>query len=152
MLNNSSYDPVGNAAQALFTSKQSCGIVGKNYCEVVPAAAPTNINYYLMATIPLKILHQVFAKMPLMRGSYWRLVVNLNAQCMTTLTINPAGLYTQVATTSINNMAPYMISPIGVGSGFQVTLPGAGTTSTIQVSLGIAKSYNTATSYSHPSL
>jgi len=152
MVNNTSFDPVNNTAQALFTSRQTCGIVGKNYCEVVPAAAPTNINYYVMATIPLKILHQVFAKMPLVRGSYWRIVVNLNTQCLSTLTVNAAGNYVSVATTSINNMVPYQISPLGAGNGLQATLPAGNATSTIQISLGVTRSFNTATSYAHSSL
>jgi hypothetical protein len=141
---NTSYDPLATE-QAKFTTAALLQQAGKNYVD--RTTSTSYINYYILATIPLRILHDAFEKLPLMRGAYFRLIVNTNTSCLTTLTNNNTN-YQTISTTSQNNVLPFMISPIGTGSGFS---PGASATS-VQVSLGIGKSYNTTTSYSHPTM
>ena len=82
--------------------------------------------------------------MPLVKGAYVRLILNLNTQCQSVITV-AGGNFTTYTTTSLNQTFPLMMSPIGAGEGFVV-----GNTTSITMGLGIAKSFNTATTYSHP--
>jgi hypothetical protein len=116
--------------------------VGKNY--YTNASTNTDNVHYILATIPLKILHDLFRKMPLVKGAYVRLILNLNTQCQSVVTIS-ASKFTTYSTTSLNQTFPLMLSPIGTGEG---TVHNSATTATLGI--GIAKSYNTATSYTHP--
>jgi len=128
--------PIGGVTGLV--SASSLKTVSKNYYAT---SGNTDNVHYVTATIPLKIIHDFFRKMPLTKGAYMRLILNLNTQCQSVLSIT-GGNYSGYTTTSLNNVFPLMVSPIGGGlvlnSGTSVT-----------VGLGIAKSYNTTTSYSH---
>ena len=142
---NTSFDPVDSpfgSANTRLTSETSVKAVGKNYA----IKGTVDTTWYILATIPLKIIHDVFKKIPLTKGMYMRLILNLNTQCQSTVTIS-SSRFTGYTTTSLNNVFPCMLSPIGTGEGL-VLASGTGAT----VSLGIAKSFNTTTSYSHPVL
>jgi hypothetical protein len=82
--------------------------------------------------------------MPLVKGAYVRLILNLNTQCQSVVTIANAK-YTTYTTTSLNQTFPLMLSPIGTEGGFVQN-----STSQVTMGVGIAKSYNTSTTYSHP--
>ena len=147
---NTSFDPVNGSNGSLAASNQLCNenvmkTIGKNY---VSFDGNTDVNHYILATIPLKIIHDIFKKIHLTKGMYMRLILNLNTQCQSVINIDTANSrYTGFSTTSLNNVFPCMISPIGATSGF--VLNG---TSKATVSLGIGKSYNTTTSFSHPTM
>ena len=140
---NTSFDPndspFGNNGSKL-TSESVCKTVGKNYC----VKGSVDTTHYIIATIPLKIIHDLFKKLPLTKGMYMRLILNLNTQCQSAITLTGSN-WTGYSTTSLNNVFPCMISPIGTGNGVVLA---SGTSAT--VSLGIGKSYNTTTSYNHP--
>jgi hypothetical protein len=144
---NTSFDPVNGtngSGQTCLTSESACKNVCKNYCIF---NGNTDINHYIIATIPLKIIHDLFKKLPLTKGMYMRLILNLNTQCQSALTVDITNSkFSGVTTTSLNNVFPCMISPIGTTTG---TILPTGTTK-VTLSLGIGKSYNTSTSYSHP--
>jgi hypothetical protein len=144
---NTSFDPINGingSGQTNLVSENSCKTVCKNYAII---NGNTDINYYILATIPLKIIHDLFKKLPLTKGMYMRLLLNLNTQCSSVITVDQAaGKFTGVSTTSLNNVFPCMISPIGATSG--LILPAS--TNRVTLSLGIGKSHNTPTSYSHP--
>ena len=126
-----------------FTTNTLAGTVGKNFCSVTTS----NITYYITATLPMRFLHDVFDKLPLMRGAYYRLILNLNAQSQAICDLASTGTtYSTVSVTSPNNVLPFMLSPLGAGSGFVA----AGTATQITASLGIAKSLVPSGTFSHP--
>ena len=97
---------------------------GKNH---VVANGTKDVTYHILATIPLKIIHDLFKKLHLTKGMYMRMVLNLNTQCSTTCVLAPnAGTaanieYTSFTTTSLNGVLPFMLSPTGTGNGFLAT-------------------------------
>ena len=72
-----------------------------------------------------------------------RLILNLNTQCQSVMTIT-GGNWASFVTTSLNNVFPCMMSPIGQKFGFTQNNATSAT-----LSLGIAKSYSSGT-YTHP--
>ena len=138
-MNVTSYDPT-QGSQPTFTTQAMCNNVGKATC--INTAA--NITYYVLATIPLRMMHDIFRKIPLTMGMYMRLVINTNTAVQVQIGVQAAA--NGVAATYLNNMqvssqngvVPFMLSPIGVGNGFN---PNAVTS--ITASLGIAKGYGT---------
>jgi len=139
---NTSFDP---SQKAPFTSAALCSAIGKNYAALTTAATKlTNATYYILATLPLRILHPVFSKIPLMKGAYVRLIFNTNTQCSSAVTI-AAGAYSTYATTSQNGTFPCMLSANTLTDGALLTGATAAT-----LSLGIGKSVNGA--FSHPTM
>ena len=144
---NTSFDPInGNNGSALggLVSEAVVKTVAKNYATT--NAGATDITHYILATIPLKILHDLFKKLPLTKGMYMRLVLNLNTQCSCAVTI-AASKYTAYSTTSLNGVFPCMLSPIGADNGFDHK----DATKAI-LSLGIGSSYQTTTTFKHPAM
>lgn len=142
---NTSFDPVDSSigsANFKLVNSATVKTSGKNFAE---KTGNTSVQYYILATIPLKIIHDLFKQLPLTRNMYMRLILNLNTQCQCAIDV-AANKFTGFTTTSLNNVFPLMVSPIGDGKGIKAD--SAITKSTI--TLGIGKSYNTATSYSHP--
>lgn len=142
---NTSFDPVDSAIGSgnfKLVNAQACKTSGKNFCE---KTGNTSVQHYILATIPLKIIHDLFKNLPLVRNAYVRLILNLNTQCSCAIDVGTSK-FTGFTTTSLNGVFPCMVSPIGDGLG--IKKDDAITKSTI--SLGIGKSFNTATSYSHP--
>ena len=141
-MRSTSFDPSGGT-QSTFTSAANLNSMGKNYFK---ATGTTDCTYYILATIPLKIVHDIFRKLPLTKGMYMRLILNLNAQCQSVVTLGSTGtVFNTYSTTSLNNVFPCMISPLTTTNG--AVLAGA-TSATL--SLGIGKSYQGSTTFSHP--
>jgi len=139
---NTSFDP---SQKAPFTSAALCSTIAKNYAALTTAANKlTNVTYYILATLPLRILHPVFTKIPLMKGAYVRLIFNTNTQCTSTVTIAAAN-YTTYTTTSQNGTFPCMLSANATTDGALLTGATAAT-----LTLGIGKSVNGA--FSHPTM
>ena len=137
-----SFDPAGTQPD-LFTTAQISGNVGKNYMT----KSTSDLTYYILATLRLKDLHDVFDKLPLMRGAYLRITLNLNTQCKSTHTLGGVGTtYDSISVQSPNGTLPFMLSPIGEG------LEGGGTSTELTASLGIAKSFVPAGTYAHPTI
>ena len=142
---NTSFDPVNalyGSGGAKLVNENATKAVGKNYYTT--ASTATDNVHYILATIPLKIIHDLFKKMPLVKGAYVRLILNLNTQCQSVITI-AGGNYSGYTTTSLNQTFPLMMSPIGAGEGFVI-----GTATGVTMSLGIAKSFNPSNTYAHP--
>ena len=150
-MNSTSYD----IAMRNTESVQHVINSGKNYSQrdaivVNPGIVTgTVVNYYIIATIPLNILSDLFAKMPLVKGSYLKLTLNLNTGCTTTLTMLN-NTFTSVTSSSPNNCVPYQISPCITGQGFnpQGTVP----CTVAQLSIGVARNSFSGIAYNHPSL
>ena len=155
MINSTSYDV------AMETTENLAQVIGsgKNYSQsdaIVQnpgVVTGTVVNYYIIATIPLHNLCDLFAKMPLVKGAYLKITLNLNANCSTTIVNNAAGTsFVSVTSSSQNGVVPYMISPLSVtgGTGFNTgaTVP----TSSCMLSIGVAKNSFSGTTYNHPTL
>ena len=139
---NTSFDPTGGVGAVGYTNGTSnLSVTGKNFC----VQNGTNITYYILATLPLKILHDIFRKLPLAKGIYARLVLNTNAQSTCTFTTGN-NVYTSFTSQSPNNVIPFQVSPLATGGGLVLNAATTGFT----CSLGIAK--NTAGTLNHPTM
>ena len=135
-MNNTSFDP---AVQS-YTSVQSCNSAGKNYAVYTA----TSVRYFILATIPLRFLHSIFAKMPLAKGVYCRLIINTACQSQSTLTL-AASVYTNIATQATCQTLPFMVSGCVTTKGFV----SAAVTSAV-CSIAIGKGYTSGTA--HPTV
>jgi hypothetical protein len=86
-----------------------------NYCvRAAPTNATSTVTYYIMATIPLKFVHDFFGKLPLVKGMYLRLNINTNINA--TCTVGAAvDVYSSYNTTAQNNVFPFMLTQKGQG-------------------------------------
>lgn len=100
-----------NGRETQFITAQTAGEMGKNYY-----VAGTNYKvWYIMAKVQLKHLHDFFAKMPLVRGGYIRMIINTNtAQHTIRMTSSAGGA--NIYTTS--NIITGGTSPLMFASGF----------------------------------
>ena len=153
MINSTSYDP----AQETTESVQNVIASGKNYSQrdnVVAGAGVaggTVVNYYIKATIPLNMLSDLFAKMPMVKGAYLKITLNLNAGCNSTMLLNAAGnSYTSVSSSSQNGVVPYMISPCITTQGLNAI--GTAACTSMMLSMGVARNSFSGITYNHPTL
>ena len=153
MINSTSYDP----AQETTESIQNVIASGKNYSQRdnVIAGAGVNtgsvVNYYITATIPLNILSDLFAKMPLVKGAYLKITLNLNAGCSSTMSLNATGnAFTAVTSSSQNGVVPYMVSPCITTQGLHAV--GAAACTSMMLSIGVARNSFSGITYNHPTL
>ena len=155
MINSTSYDVAMETTENLPQVIAS----GKNYSQrdaIVQnpgGITGTVVNYYIIATIPLHYLCDLFAKMPLVKGAYLKGCVNLNANRSTTIVNNATGTnFVSATSSSQNEVFPYMIFPIsitgGVGFNTGATVPCSG----CMLSIGVAKNSYSGVTYSHPTL
>ena len=136
-----SFDPAATQA-AKFTNTTITNNSGKNYATY----STSNNTFYITATIPLRFIHDLFDKLPLIRGAYVRLLINTSAQSQVSIDLSGGVAYntTNYSVQSPTNQIPFMLSPLGTGSGFV----GAGSTR-ITASIGIAKSLVPAGTFTH---
>lgn len=146
-MKTSSYDPLvtGEAVNNL-------SLTGKSYALRDNLALGKVINYYGIAHLPLNLLSDFFAKFPLCKGMYLKITLNLNANCSSTMTVNGAGNFTSVVSSSQNGQVPYLISPIGAGEGLNIT--SATPVTKMELSLGIARNSinSSGVTYAHPTM
>jgi hypothetical protein len=146
-MQSTSFDPL-TTGESVASLNQS----GKNYVQKDSLGLNgKTVNYYVLANIPLKMLSDFFAKLPLVKGAYFRLTLNLNVGCTTQMTV-ANGKYTSVSTSSQNGAVPYQISPLGAGFGLDVagTVPSTG----LELSIAIARNSinKTGQTFTHPSI
>lgn len=94
-------------AGSVDATMQQCG---KNYC----VKTTTDIVHYVQANIPLACLHDLFEKLPLCKGIYIRLIVNLNTNCRLTATLH-APTAGAIAVPTVPTAAAIR-TPTGVGA------------------------------------
>ena len=80
----------------------------------------------------------MFRNQHLTKRMYMRVLLNLNTQSQSSITVNASSQFSTYTTTSLNNMFTCMISPIGTNNGFDLK-----STTNATISLGIGKSYYT---------
>ena len=136
-----SFDPAATTP-AKYTSSTYCNTQLKNYVTY----SASNTTYYITATIPLRVLHDVFKKLPLTKGMYARLIINTNTACSTVLTTTTStGVITAMSITSQNSVLPFQLTPTAANSGQGVNY---NTVTSMTASLGIGKSI-TPNTFSH---
>ena len=152
MQQSTSYDPLMKTNETIANVIAS----GKNYCQRDSIAAATGantgtvVNHYITATLPLNILSDLFAKLPLVKGMYLKIVLNLNTNCSSSMVLGEGKLYKSVTSSSQNNVIPFMISPCITTQGLNAV--GAVACTSLQASIAVAKNSFSGTTYSHPTL
>lgn len=68
------------------------------------------LNINMIATIPLAHLHDFFQKLPLIKGSYFRMVLNLNAPCSVKWADGTAVMTTPPAIVSTTQVIPFQLN------------------------------------------
>jgi hypothetical protein len=146
-MKTSSYDPSQTGE-----SPQSLALTGKSFCQTDGLALGKVINYYTVANLPLAFLADFFMKFPLCKGMYLKIILNLNCNCSSTMTVDANGLFTSVVSSSQNGQVPYMISPINGSNGLNIQT--ATPVTKMELSIGIARNSinSSGTTYSHPTL
>ena len=132
---NTSFDPSTglNAATNNYTSTTASQLSVKNYAT----QNTTDVVYYILATIPLKVVHDIFRKLPITKGMYARIIINTNANCSATVATNATGTsYVSSTSSTQNGVLPFMLSPLATGNGFA---PATGSATTVVATMGIAK-------------
>jgi len=144
------------------------GQIGKDYCTI--DATPQNITYFVLATIPLKILHPFFEALPLCKSPVVRINLYLNAQCRFSSTLTRGAAVATVypwtyetnASITANGTLPFMLSPIsstfdgtaGTTAGALAVsrglTPANAATVSLNATLGIGR--NLAGTVSHPTM
>jgi len=133
-----SFDLSASLVPSKYTSTSLCNTNLKNYCSYTTS----NITYYVTATIPLRILHDIFKKLPLTKGTYARLIINTNTACTCNLTLTTStGVITAMTVSSQNGVLPFQITPCASNSGQGWN---ASTCTSLAATLGIAKCFNTS--------
>jgi hypothetical protein len=125
---------------ANFKTSQNCNVSGKNYCTI----STSEVVYFVTANLPCKFLHDIFAKMPITKAMYIRLILNLNTQSQIVLSTDATDYTGRVSVNSPHNVLPFQLSEIGAGKGLVAT----GVTE-LTASIGIGKSYDGTVA--HPS-
>ena len=142
MQQSTSYDPVMKTNETIANVIAS----GKNYCQRDSIAAATGVNtgtivnYYITATLPLNILSDLFAKLPLVKGMYLKIVLNLNTNCSSSMVLAVGKLYKSVTSSSQNNVIPFMISLCITTQGLNAV--GAVACTSLQASIAVAKNHS----------
>jgi len=141
MEESTSFDPSNttNASILNYTSSNYLNTVGKNY--VSQSNNSTTVVYYIMAILPLSILHDLFRKLHITKNMYIKMTLNLNTQCYSNLTgISGQAFYSAISTVSQFQTLPCQLSPISTGT-TSVTSQGlvltAATGQSLQIALGI---------------
>ena len=136
---STSFDPSTalNAVAANYTSQTATSLAVKNYAT----QNTTDMVYYILATIPLKVIHDIFKKLPLTKGMYARIIVNTNCNCSATLVTKADGtVFASHTSSTQNGVLPFMISPVSIagtgGSGLAIVNTAA---TTITAAMNIAK-------------
>lgn len=86
--------------------------MGSTHTTLATTTATTNV--YVMATIPLNILHDVFEKLPLLRGAYWRLTFFTHSPCTSTYKYLPStNAFTDIKLECSTRFCPFMVNTVG---------------------------------------
>lgn len=133
--------PTGAAYSSLF-SANACNSVYKSY---ISNKSNTNraITYSIMATVYLKHLHSFFQNVPLLKGVFMKLTLNLNQSSFTTTaTTNNLGLPS--VNSPLGGVSPLMIASARASNGSATLLAAQTLTASIQVGTDILNSTNAA--------
>lgn len=113
---NTSFDPANTTNDPVsgFISAATCNTIGKSY--VSNSTGTTYIQFNILATVPLSILHDFFCKMPLVKNVGIQMTINTNCnfQVACTLTAGASPVYTGYTNLSTGNglTCPFMLSPL----------------------------------------
>jgi hypothetical protein len=94
-MKTSSYDPLLSGE-----SMNSLATTGKSYALRDELAAGKIVNFYSIAHLPLNLLSDFFSKLPLVKGAFIKISLNLNCNTKTTMEIDAQGNFTSVNSSS----------------------------------------------------
>ena len=141
---------VSNYAKLLKNTTQ-LNTENRNY--VLDSNDPDEIIYYILATIPLKHVCSLLKEMPLVRGARVEIILQMNAPCSVSTSIagtTVIGYNNTTYSASSNGTIPFQLSPALYNSSVYGCNPITTAGTVMKCTLGIAKSYQTLTSRSHP--
>lgn len=138
----------GDAYSTLLTST-SCNSLYKSYInkkQNTDVGVYAVIQYTIMATLQLKHLHNFFQNIPLLKGVFMRMTMNLNQTSVTLTTTAPAGTLATLSA-SVNSplggVSPIMIASADTPSSVAVPSGGVGaftgTAGSVLVSLAVGQ-------------
>jgi hypothetical protein len=130
----------------------SLSTTGKSYALRDGLSAGKVVNYYSVAHLPLNLLSDFFSKLPLVKGAFIKITLNLNCNTKTTMEIDAQGRFTSVSSSSQFGQVPYQISPIGDGNGLNIA--SITPVTKMELSIGVARNSinSSGTTFSHPTL
>ena len=151
---NTSFDPNNATLEPILTniSESQCKNLAKNYVE--NSIGTTGIVYYILATIPMSVIHPLFKAIPLTKNMYMKLDFTFNTNFTTQITIPAGGVtYSLIANVGNAPTCPYMISPLSTlvaatetnTTGLRLTNIAAASSTTVSIQIG-KNTYGGATS------
>jgi hypothetical protein len=97
-----------------------------------------SITYHITAEISMRWLHDFFLKCPMMKNSYYKLVINTHLPTTATLvTTSGAATYATAVVNSPYGVCPFQVSPISTDSTTGIGLASTTAANTISVKMGI---------------
>ena len=140
---NTSFDASANlGSTGNFTTKALITGVGKSQ---VYEKTTSLITHHILATIPMRFLHDFFDKIFLMKNAYYRLCINTHLPSSATIAYTTApAVGATVSVSTPYGVCPFQISEVSAGgTGFKKSA----TASNITVRCGIVSAGTSATSF-----
>ena len=127
---------VANAEIAKYTDLAKTQTQQKSYVDY---ESTTSIYYYIMMTVPLACLHDLFAKMPLVRNPYFKITLQMHTA---TAVIPYTHVGTTLGLTSVSSQYGY--NPIMVGKCTEAFVGTANAAITVKSGIGKVDASSTA--------
>lgn len=116
---------LGYSNGAGFTCKNFMGDnTRRSWCEVGPdgAANPYVVTYHMYAELHCRFMHDIFEKLPLIRGALWQLTLHTNLPCtwvgtlprITDAAHDSLAWASTGCTQTVNGFCPFMMSNVSV--------------------------------------
>ena len=123
------------AAYSALLNETSCIAQYKSYInkKVAPASGAV-VQYSIMATIRLKHLHNFFQNVPLLKGVFMKMTLNLNQSSV--VITGATGTGYQAASVAVNSPLGG-VSPIMIAGNIAATTYNVGTAGTLTISLAV---------------
>ena len=164
-MNNTSFDIITtNNTLAPFITEANIKATGKNHVVNSNSTASSNLSqqaivYYIIATIPLSVIHPVFRSIHMTKNMYLKLDFNFNTNYTTLFTFTAASATPTYASYTNSGAAlscPFMVSPLGVSATSTATnvtgLKPSSTQVSFQVQLQLSKATVNGIPYQNPIL
>lgn len=125
-------------------SLSNAGAQYKSQISTATASAGGVFQISIMATVHLKHLHNFFQNVPLLKGVFMKLTLNLNQSVVTIASTGTTANYSTDKTVSVSSpqggVSPIMISSVTASNGGAGAIALATSASTLTVSLGVGRS------------
>lgn len=152
------FDPTVSPYSDFITTANTQTVL-KNYYANLGADNAAYKAWFVMARIRLKDISDFFAKLPLVRGSYIKITLNINTGSQTLVATDMAAAAGTPAGTSLvataapilsQSTLPFMVSSTDLGQGLRPTSARLPTTSQYTAQIAIVNSVITGVTVTHP--